>query len=68
MGEQDEKDQKQGEKMIQEREKTAALAEKMKAANKKLTKMQEDAWKFVNEGSALRVEASTSPVKCQRQD
>ena len=55
MREQDEKDQKLGEKMKQEREKMAALAEKMKAENKKMTKIQEDAWKLVNEGGALRV-------------
>ncbi|CAK9024795.1 Uncharacterized protein SCF082_LOCUS16792 [Durusdinium trenchii] len=44
MREQDEKDQKHGEKMKQEREKMAAFAGKMKAANKKMTKIQEDAW------------------------
>ena len=45
-----------GEKMRLEREKMAALAEKMKAENKKMTKIQEDAWKLVNEGGALRVD------------
>ena len=28
----------------------------MKTANKKMTKIQEDAWKLVNEGGALRVD------------
>ena len=46
----DEKDKKNGEKMRLEREKVAELAGKMMAEHKKLNKMQEDAWKLVNEG------------------
>ena len=52
----DEKDKKNGEKMRLEREKVAELAGKMMAEHKKLNKMQEDAWKLVNEGGALRVD------------
>ena len=52
----DEKDKKNGEKMRLEREKIAELAGKMKEEHKKLNKMQEDAWKLVNEGGALRVD------------
>ena len=36
----------------------AALAEKTQAANKKMTKIQEDAWKLVNEGGVLRWKSS----------
>ena len=56
MREQDEKAKKNGEKMRLEREKVAELAGKMMAEHKKLNKMQEDAWKLVNEGGALRVD------------